>query len=312
MSDQIRLLFLGTGAAIPSLRRRLPALALILDGRITLCDCSEATQMRLQKAGLSANRVRNIFISHMHGDHIFGLPGLITSQHLFKRTEPLHIFGPPELELFLACVQKVTQHHLSYSVVFETWDMGAAWTKNLDDYSVEALPLDHGVKCCGFRFVEHDRPGKFDAHRAEALGIPSSDLRTALLQGRTVRIDGKTVTPDQVVGPERKGRIVAYCTDTRPSANSVALAKDADVLVHESTFHPDESDLARETGHSTSTDAAEVARAARVGQLYLYHISGRQNEAEEIEMTRRASAVFPQTEMPDDYDVFPVLRRDEK
>lgn len=311
MSDQIRLLFLGTGAAIPSLRRALPTLALIFDGRITLCDCSEGTQMRLQRLGLSASRVQNIFISHMHGDHIFGLPGLITSQHLLKRSDPLHVFGPPELQIFLDCVQQVTQHHLSFSVIFETWDSAANWTKKLADYSVQAMPLDHGRPCCGFRFIEYDRPGKFDVERAQALAIPPADLRTALLRGQTIQIDGKTITPDQVVGPMRKGRVISYCTDTRPHPNSIQLALDADVLVHESTFHPMESELAAETGHCTSTEAAEIAKQARVGKLYLYHISARQNQAEEQEMTELAAAVFPNTEMPEDQSAFNIARRDE-
>ncbi|OPZ72877.1 MAG: Ribonuclease BN [bacterium ADurb.Bin478] len=308
--DHIRLLFLGTGAALPSPRRMLPALALILDGQVALFDCSEGTQMRMQQAGLSPARIRHIFISHLHGDHLFGLPGLITSQHLLKRSEPLHVYGPAELELFLRTVYQVTQHHVSFPVILVPCPPQADQTWTLEGFSVQSLPLDHGPSCFGYRFIEHDRPGKFDADRAQALGLPNNDLRTALIHGETVEWDGRRIRPEEVVGPAQKGRTIAYCTDTRPCENVRILARNADVLIHESTFHPDQEALAEETGHSTSRQAAESAAAAGCRQLYLYHISGRQDDRSEVEMLEAARSIFPATEMPLDYGCYPVPVRE--
>jgi len=308
--DQIRLLFLGTGAALPSPRRMLPALALILDGQVALFDCSEGTQMRMQQAGLSPARIRHIFISHLHGDHLFGLPGLITSQHLLKRSEPLYIFGPVELDLFLQTVHQVTQHQASFPVVVGPCTPQAEQIWTLEGFSVQSLPLDHGPACFGYRFIEHDRPGKFDADRARDLGVPNNDLRTALIHGETVEWNGRRIRPEEVVGPAQRGRTIAYCTDTRPCENVRILARDADVLVHESTFHPDQEMLAQETGHSTSRQAAESAVAAGCRQLYLYHISGRQDDQSEMEMLESARSIFPATEMPQDYDCYSVLVRE--
>ncbi len=308
--DQIRLLFLGTGAALPTPRRMLPALALILDGQVALFDCSEGTQMRLQQAGLSPARIRHIFISHLHGDHLFGLPGLITSQHLLKRSEPLYVYGPPELELFLQTVYQVTQHHVSFPVVVVPCTSQSEQTWALEGFSVQSLPLDHGPLCFGYRFIEHDRPGKFDADRAQALGLPNNDLRTALIHGETVEWHGRRIRPEEVVGPAQRGRIIAYCTDTRPCENVRILARGADALIHESTFHPDQEALAQQTGHSTSRQAAESAAAAGSRRLYLYHISGRQDDQSEVEMLESARLIFPATEMPQDEGCYTVPVRE--
>ncbi|NLP12554.1 ribonuclease Z [bacterium] len=308
--DQIRLLFLGTGAALPSPRRMLPALALILDSQVVLFDCSEGTQMRLQRAGLSPARIRHVFISHLHGDHLFGLPGLITSQHLLKRSDALYIYGPAELERFLQTIYQVTQHHVSYPVILVPCTPQVEQTWALDGFSVQSLMLDHGPLCFGYRFIEHDRPGKFDAARAHALGIPNNDLRTMLLHGETVEWAGRRIRPEEVVGPVQKGRTITYCTDTRPCENVRRLARDADVLIHESTFHPDQEVLAQETGHSTSRQAAESAAAAGCRRLYLYHISGRQDDQSEVEMLESARSIFPATEMPQDFSCYPVPVRE--
>jgi len=298
--DQMQVLFLGTGAAIPSPQRSLPSLALLFDGEVVLCDCCEGTQMRLQQAGISAARINHIFISHLHGDHIFGLPGLITSQHLLKRSEPLYVYGPAALATFLQTVQEVTQHHLSYPLIIKKWPLSEGESLALPRFSVTALPLEHSQPCYGFRFTEPDRPGAFDAERAQALAIPATAVRTALIQGQSISIDGQWISPEQVVGPLRKGRSIAYCTDTRPCSNAVVLAQEADVLIHESTFHPKHAELARETGHSTCIEAAEVARQAGCRRLFLYHISGRLQKNEEAEMLQMARAIFPATDLPEE------------
>jgi ribonuclease Z len=308
MSEQIRLLFLGTGAAIPSLHRQLPTLAIQLDGDLILCDCAEGTQQRLMQAGTSASRVRTIFISHLHGDHIFGLPGLITSQHLLNRIEPLFLYGPRGLADFIHSVNDITGHRVSFPVIVTEFTEAHIPRQALSGYSFTARRLEHSRECYGYRFMEDDRPGRFDAEKAEQLGLPNNELRTRLLQGQFIEWNGRIIHPEELVGPKRKGRIIAYCTDTRPCAAGIALAEQATVLVHESTFSTDQAELAAETGHSTNVQAAEIARAAQAARLYLYHISGRQGQEQEQEMVREAQRIFPDTEMPVELVFYPVQR----
>lgn len=305
MSEQIRLLFLGTGAAVPSLRRALPTLVLLFPGETVLCDCSEGTQQRLATAGLSAGRIRHIFISHLHGDHIFGLPGLLTTQHLLDRRAPLDIWGPTGIARFIDGVNAVTGHRCDFPLTFHEFGGEEEVTADLELFRVEARKLSHSKECYGFRFAARMRPGRFDAAMAERLGIPVGPQRRALIAGAPVKLeDGRVIPPEAVIGPPRPGGSIAYCTDTRPCAASVALAAGVDVLLHDSTFAPELQPLAQETGHSTAIEAAEVAREAGVQQLFLWHISSRYEEPEVAGMVRQAQQLFAATWAAEDFATY--------
>jgi ribonuclease Z len=301
MSDSIRLVFLGTGAAIPSLRRALPTLAVEFPGETILLDCSEGTQQQLMSAGLSPSRIRHIFISHLHGDHIFGLPGLLTSQHLLARETPLTIWGPAGIAQFLEGIAAVTGHRTRFPLTIHEWRGEDIGEIREERFMFCAKKLDHSKLCYGFRIWANPRPGRFDVEKAHALGIPPGPERHALQMGKRIQLkDGRTVLPEEVVGPERKGPALAYCTDTRPCPAAVALAKEADILLHDSTFDQDLADLARETGHSTAAEAAEVAKQARVKKLCLWHLSGRHDELADRTLLRQAREIFPETVIPED------------
>jgi len=310
MDTMGELIFLGTGAALPTLQRKLPALALRIGASWLLCDCSEGTQMGLLRQHVSAARIGHIFISHLHGDHIFGLPGLLTSQQLAGREQELHIWGPKGLTLFLAGIESVTGYTIRYPLQvheFETPEWGPV---DLGEFTVRATLLQHSRFCYGYRFDEKERPGKFDEVKAEALGIPFGPERTILIQGQTITLaDGRRIEPGAVVGPPPALRSLAYCTDTRPCSGAIELARGATILVHDSTFAGALQQRAVETTHSTATEAAQLAGAAGVDTLFLYHISGRHDEAEGEALLQEARAVFPNTLLPQDDSRWPLDRR---
>lgn len=313
MNERFRIVFLGTGAAIPSERRALPALALILEQEIVLFDCSEGTQMRLLQAGLAASRIRTIFISHLHGDHIFGLPGLLTSQQLLGREAPLDIWGPPGIYDFLQGISAVTGSNVDFSLTVHSIVPHLGTRLSFEHFDLTAYPLEHSKPCYGYRLIEKEQPGKFDEEMAERLGIPFGPERKALVSGQSVLLaSGRKIMPHEVVGPARRGRSLAYCTDTRPCEGSRLLAQDADVLIHDSTFCHALQARARETTHATAVEAAQVAADADAGVLFLWHISGRHDEANEEIMLQEARALFPNTLLSRDLMVFDIPYGDNK
>jgi ribonuclease Z len=304
------LIFLGTGAALPTPQRNLPTLAARIGTSWFLCDCSEGTQMNLMRQHVSAAKVGHIFISHLHGDHIFGLPGLLTSQQLAGREQDLHIWGPKGLAAFLAGIESVTGYAIRYPLQvheFETPEWGPV---DLGDFIVRAALLQHSRFCYGYRFDEKKRPGKFDEEKAKNLGIPFGPERNTLIHGHAITMaDGRRIEPEAVVGQPPAIRSLAYCTDTRPCQNALDLARKATILLHDSTFTHALQQRAIETTHSTAVEAAQLACEAGVDTLFLYHISGRHNEAEGELLLQEAQAVFPSTLLPQDDSRWPLDRR---
>jgi len=292
----MELITLGTGSAIPTSERMLSSAALVRGGEIFLFDCGEGTQMQMIKAGLKHSKVKHIFISHLHGDHIYGIMGLISTIHLLDHHTDLHLYGPQGLKAYIEFVMKLTCMHPEFEIVVheieETFQGGVIC--EMREYLVSALPLEHSIFTLGYRFQEKDRPGRLDIERARQLGIPEGPLLGKLKAGQPVELaDGRVIYPSAVVGPAIPGNSFTYCMDTRFTQNAIELAHNSTVLLHDATFTAQYNDKAKETGHSTGVEAARVAREANVRQLIVTHISARHREVNTL--LEECKAIFPHT-----------------
>lgn len=296
---------LGTGSGKPTLVRNVSATTLQRDGDMVLFDCGEGTQIQFQRAKLRTSRLRVICITHMHGDHLNGLPGLLGTMALNHHEGTLTLVGPAGVRDYL---NVLTRHHVyfpSFEMVFVPLIKAGGEVFRNDHFRIEALPLRHRIPTWGFRWIEHDKPGRFDLDAARALGIPSGPLFGKLQRGETITLDdGRHIHPDQVLGPTRPGKVVAYCTDTSPCDNAVALGQNADVMIHEGTFAPELGQQARQRGHSTVTQAARAAKRAQAKRLIITHISPKHTDSRALQAAARE--VFPNTVLAHDLKAFEV------
>ncbi len=277
-----------------------------------LFDCGEGTQHQILRSDLRISQVTRIFITHMHGDHIFGLMGLLASYGLAGSPTQVDIYGPPNLKEYLRACERYSETRLAYPVRVHTVEPGLIYED--DEYQVICGRLKHRVPSFGYRIVEKDRPGHFDAARAAALGVPFGPLYGRLKRGETLTLEnGQVVRGTELCGPPQIGRKVAYCTDTIFYDGTVELAQDADVLIHEATFAHQDAELAFQALHSTSTMAAQVALAAQVQLLLMTHFSPRYTPANAItldDLLQEARAIFPNTKMAYDFYTHEVPRRE--
>ena len=275
----LRVLFLGTGGSVPTVARSLPAVLLQRQGEQVMFDCGEGVQRQMVKAKVGFHRKMKIFVSHMHGDHVLGLPGLLQTMALMGREKKLEVYGPEGIKRFLECVRESLQFGLTFPVeVHEVQSDGVVYEEK--DYSVEAAQSNHVVNSWSYAFVEKPRAGKFYPKKARALGIPEGELWSKLQHGDSVELaDGRVVHPEAVVGSLRKGRKIAYSGDTRPFESFVEFAAEADLVIHESTFDDALADKAEVDGHSTPSQAALQAKRAKAKKLVLTHISARYADA---------------------------------
>ena len=286
---QLYVIFLGTGGSWPTVKRNVTSIAIKRGGEIILMDCGEGTQRQIQRSGLSYMQIKSIFISHFHGDHFLGLPGLIQTMQLNDREEPLRIYGPRGTREIVEELKNLGHFKPSYEI--EGIDLDEGDEVRFDGYSVKPFRVKHNVPTLGFVLEEDQRPGRFNKSKALELGIPEGPLFGKLQRGESVRLkDGRIITPDMVLGPPRPGRKIVYSGDTRPCDKVIEYAKDADILIHDSTFLSDLEDLAREYAHSTARQAAEIASRANVDKLILTHISPRYVDDKEFE--REAREIF--------------------
>ena len=286
---QLYVIFLGTGGSWPTVKRNVSAIAVKRGGEILLFDCGEGTQRQIQKSGLSYMQIKSIFISHFHGDHFLGLPGLIQTMQLNDRKEPLTIYGPRGTSRIVEIVKNLGYFRPSYEIVGKDVDEGDEIRFN--GYSVRPFRVKHNVPALGYVLEEDMRPGRFNKKKALELGIPEGPLFGRLQRGESIKLkDGRVITPDMVLGPPRPGRKVVYTGDTKPCDNVVEFARNADLLIHDATFLSDLEDIATEYGHSTARQAAEIAKEANVDKLVLTHISPRYMDERLIE--KEAKEVF--------------------
>jgi ribonuclease Z len=293
----LELTFLGTGAAAPTLARNVSGLALRLTerGEIWLFDCGEGTQHQFMRSGLRLSRVRRIFISHLHGDHVYGLPGLLASRSQVVADRPIDLYGPPGLRAFVASWLPTGYSEVEGGVTVHQPRPGLVCVDG--ELSVHCRPLRHRVPTLGYRVDERSRPGAFDAERAAALGVPAGPLYGRLKRGeRLVLEDGRAIDGRALVGPSEPGRALAYCCDTAYCDEAVELARGVDLLIHEATFAEGDAEVARVGRHSTAAVAARVAREAGAKALVLTHISSRYAAGaatSEAELLDEARVIFP-------------------
>ena len=287
--------FAGTGGSVPTARRGLPALLVQRGGDRLLFDCGEGTQRQLVRS-VGLPEIEDVFITHLHLDHWLGLPGMIKSFDLRDRERPLRVHGPAGLAELMRVMRGV-YGRLRYELSVHELEPGEP--VGGEGYAVIPFSVTHRTRSFGYALVEDPRPGRFDAELAERLGVAPGPDFGRLQHGETV--DG--VTPEQVVGPDRPGRKLVISGDTMPCEALRVAAERAEVLVHEATFAEEEADRARQTGHSTALQAADLAREAEVRLLALTHLSTRYAGPE---LREEARAVFAATEVPRDFDTIEV------
>ena len=308
--------FLGTSSGVPTRARNVSAVALRLPQRseLWLFDCGEGTQHQFLRSDLRVSQLRRIFVTHMHGDHVFGLPGLLASLGLAGACAGIDLYGPDPLRGYLEGVLHSSSTRIGYPLRVEKVKGAArsgAPIHEDEDLLVRCAPLTHRVPAYGYRVERKPRPGRFDVERARSLGIPPGPIYAELKAGRTVTLeDGRIIRGQALCGPTRPGCSVVYCTDTVFSEAAVELARGADLLIHESTFSHAEADLAIARQHSTSTMAAQTALEAGVRRLVLTHLSPRYlpgNPTGPEDLLAEARAIFPATEVARDFLSIEVL-----
>jgi len=293
-----RLLLLGTSAAVPTISRSHPCIALWWRGETLLFDCGEGAQRQMMSANLSLERISSIFITHMHGDHVLGLPGLLMTMTLQNRRTPLKIYGPKGLKQFIESCLPMIFYQPSFPIGVEEVRQNSQVSGK--KYKVYSREVNHSVESYAYCFKEDDRPGKFDVKKAEALGIKPGPLRSMLVDGKPVTVEeGRIVKPGDVVGPPRPGVKIVYTGDMGPTPGFEDFCRNADILIHEATFDEEMSGEAGSLQHSTCIDAAKLAAAAGVKRLILTHISSRYGDASM--MLEQAKRFFENVQVAEDF-----------
>jgi ribonuclease Z len=295
--------FLGTSAARPTVERNVSGLAIHREGETMLFECGEGTQRQMMRYGVSF-ALSEIFFTHFHADHFLGVIGLIRTLGLQGRPEPLFLYGPKGAKQVLGEAMKLGIERVPFPVEIKEVKAGDVMRETgngkRDGYEIGVFATEHGGGSVGYALKEHERRGRFDVEKARAAGIPEGPLWGKLSKGETIELaDGRRLTADGFVGPTRRGRTVVFTGDTRPSRSVIEAAHEADLLIHEATFGEEEKERAKETGHSTAKEAAQVALAAGVKKLMMCHVSARYSMSAD-ELVKEAREVFPNASVAKD------------
>ena len=298
----LELLFLGTGAAVPSKEHATSCIALRSGSDIILMDCGEGSQRQLMLSPFSFMRIRAILITHLHGDHVFGLPGLLQTMSLSNREDPVLVVGPPGISRAVDAMMSVTEGETCYDV--EIVEVTGGETIDVRGITVAPYATDHGIASVGYVVRDRWRPGRIDAPKARSLGVSDGREMAMLKNGETVR----GVRPEDVVGPPVPGESVAYSGDTRPCASELEAVRGVDVLVHEATYMESEAARADEHFHTTALQAGAMARDAGVGHLIITHISNRYDDRAAV--LEEARSVFPESHLADEMLLFELTSKE--
>jgi ribonuclease Z len=295
----LRVVFLGTAGSVPTPKRSLPAILIQRKGEQIMFDCGEGVQRQMIKAKTGFHRKMKVFITHMHGDHVLGLPGLLQTMALLDRERKLDVYGPPGIKRFLEDIRETVQFVLTFPVeIHEIHEAGVVCEEQ--EYAVQAVWANHVIPSLAYALVEKPRPGKFHPEKAKVLGVPEGPLWSKLQYGHKAKLqDGRVVKPEDVTGPLRTGRKIVYSGDTRPFKGFVKFAAGADLLIHDATLDDELAERAEEDGHSTPDQAAKHAKKAKVKQLILTHISARYDDTSIL--LEQAQKIFKNTQVAEDF-----------
>lgn len=308
----MNVMFLGTGAGIPAKARNVTSIALqLLEERnaIWLFDCGEATQHQILHTSIKPRKIEKIFITHMHGDHIYGLPGLLSSRSFQGGDTTLTVYGPKGIEEFVKTALLVSHSHLTYDINFVEIKEGVIFEDDL--FLVQAKKLEHGIESFGYRVVEKDLPGQLLVQKLKEHGINPGPIYQKIKRGEEVKLaDGSLINGKDFIGPSQKGRVVSILGDTRYTERSIDIANEADLFIHEATFSKEDQQLAYDYFHSTTIDAASIALNSNAKKLILTHISSRYQTMEQLNLlVQEAQAIFPLTFIASDFMQIEIPRK---
>jgi len=309
----MKVIFLGTSSGMPTLKRNVSSIALIFinKNKLWLWDCGEGTQQQIQKTSLKLSKLEKIFISHLHGDHVFGLPGLLASRGLRggKNQQKVQVFGPEGLDKYLKETLNITKTYIPYEIEIKIippdLSVGIIWED--EEYIVRYTEVNHNIKTYAYSVEEKKERSHFLVEKARQLNISPGPIYRTLKEGKTIKLpNGRIFQGKDFVSEIRKGRKIVFCGDTTYCENLLHLAKGSDLLIHEATFSQQEEDIAKRNFHSTTTIAAKVAKEARAKQLILTHISPRYSSNNKLEITEsgllvEAQRVFPHIILAEDF-----------
>ena len=283
----MKLVFLGTSAAQPTEFRGLSCICLEREGEILMFDAGEAAQIAYLKSGLGWNKKMKIFVTHLHGDHCVGILGILQTMSMQHRTESLEIYGPSGIEEFISVNIKILNFGLSFPIFISVIKEGVVFDSK--SYSISVCRANHSIAAYSYLFKEKDKPGRFNVEKAKELKIPEGNLWNKLQNGNSIEINGKIITPDQVLGEKRSGKKVGISGDTMPTKELEKFFENSDYLIFDSTFLDEIKEKAEETCHSTAKQAATLAKNAGVRNLILTHFSARYKD--EVRHLEEAQAI---------------------
>lgn len=306
------LTILGSSSAVPTSKRNLTAHVLNVHERFFLIDCGEGTQIQIRKNKIRFGKIDHIFISHLHGDHIFGLFGLISTFNLLNRDKDLHIYAHPELEKFLNRHIEYFEKSLSFKILYHHLNPKKNELIYEDDkVTVETIPLKHRVPTCGFKFTEKPHLYNLKKNVVQTYQVPISKIQSIKEGADFINEEGEVIPNHKLTLPPYKSRSYAYCTDTAYTEKIIPIIQDVDLLFHEATFSKNLKDQAKQTMHSTSEQAAEIAKKAEIKKLILGHFSARYKDVSPI--INEAKEIFPNTYAAEDGEKYSIeLQRTER
>ena len=292
----MEIIFLGTSSAVYSYNRNHPAIILKAFGETMLFDCGEGTQRQLIFAKVSPMKISKIFLSHYHGDHILGLPGLLQSMNFRGRETKLTIYGPKGLNTLKNAIFNLGYCKIDFPIEFI--EIGTETIESCEEYIIKSQDVNHQVPCLAYTVKELKKP-RFLREKVIELGVPVGPAFGKLHNGEEVEVNGKIIKPEQVLGPARKGNKVTYSGDTTPCEEMIEFAKDSTLLIHESTYVNEDADKAKDNFHSTSSDAARIAKKSNSKQLVLTHFSTRYTSLDDL--LKEAKEIFENTKLAKDF-----------